>query len=339
MTVTAAAHKENIYFLEAMMFKKFVSTLLAMMLVAAMIAIPVSADEAAETSEAVELTLKAADVEVPVGTESADVAICLINVPETGLTSACFKVSSTAEILAVTPNPDLPGTIKVDDEEIATSVVGPISEDGIKYMWVNGTENVTTSEILLATVTVKTEGVEAGTVIPVTVIASDDPQDFIDTVFNEYLPVKEDGSVTVSEPTFAIAVEGGSADVESAKEGATVTITAAEPEEGKVFDKWEVVTEGVELADPSAASTTFTMPAKDVEIKATYKDAGPAKLLGDVNGDGKVNVRDIAMMMRAQAGWVQEGYVEANQDYTDDGKFNARDIAQLMRDIASGKVQ
>lgn len=59
--------------------------------------------------------------------------------------------------------------------------------------------------------------------------------------------------------------------------------------------------------------------------------------LGDVNADGKVTVRDVAMMMRAQASWTQTGYDSTKQDYNADGKFNARDIALLMRDIASAK--
>lgn len=57
---------------------------------------------------------------------------------------------------------------------------------------------------------------------------------------------------------------------------------------------------------------------------------------GDVSGDGKITLRDVAMMMRAIAGWNQKGYSGEFQDYNGDGKFNTRDIAMLMRDIAKG---
>jgi len=52
---------------------------------------------------------------------------------------------------------------------------------------------------------------------------------------------------------------------------ATVTITANEAPSGKVFDKW-TTPDGVNFANASATATTFTMPAKNVTVTATYKD-------------------------------------------------------------------
>ena len=54
--------------------------------------------------------------------------------------------------------------------------------------------------------------------------------------------------------------------------GETVTLTAT-PNSGYVFDKWEVVSGGITLADANSATTTFTMPASAVSVKATYKNA------------------------------------------------------------------
>ena len=53
----------------------------------------------------------------------------------------------------------------------------------------------------------------------------------------------------------------------------TVTLTAGAAPSGKVFDKWEVVSGGITLADANSATTTFTMPASAVSVKATYKNA------------------------------------------------------------------
>ncbi len=55
-------------------------------------------------------------------------------------------------------------------------------------------------------------------------------------------------------------------------DGDIVEITAKAPEAGKVFDKWTSDNTDVNFADVTSASTTFTMPATDVTITATYKN-------------------------------------------------------------------
>ena len=78
---------------------------------------------------------------------------------------------------------------------------------------------------------------------------------------------------------YNVTVTGGTASVGAgtpitkATMGTTVTLTANAVPEGKVFDKWEVVSGSITLADANSATTTFTMPAGTVSVKATYKDA------------------------------------------------------------------
>ncbi len=78
--------------------------------------------------------------------------------------------------------------------------------------------------------------------------------------------------------SFDIAVENGSATVDETPVsevggGITVTITANAPAEGKAFKEWIVVSgDGVILADATAATTTFVMPAGDISIKAVYRN-------------------------------------------------------------------
>ena len=78
---------------------------------------------------------------------------------------------------------------------------------------------------------------------------------------------------------YNVTVTGGTASVGAgtpitkATMGTTVTLTANAAPSGKVFDKWEVVSGGITLADANSATTTFTMPAGAVSVKATYKNA------------------------------------------------------------------
>ena len=76
---------------------------------------------------------------------------------------------------------------------------------------------------------------------------------------------------------YAVTVTGGTASasgtaITAAAAGVEITVTAIIPE-GKVFDKWVVKSGGVTLADAASTVTTFTMPANDVALAASYKDA------------------------------------------------------------------
>ena len=59
------------------------------------------------------------------------------------------------------------------------------------------------------------------------------------------------------------------ADKDDAAEGETVTISAT-PGEGYIFDKWSVISGGVDIADTAAAETTFIMSAGPVDIEAYF---------------------------------------------------------------------
>lgn len=80
--------------------------------------------------------------------------------------------------------------------------------------------------------------------------------------------------VTVIKGTASVAA--GTPITDKIAQNTVVTVTADEPETGKVFDKWVVLEGNVTLADATKATTTFTMPGNDVKLEATYKDAPPS---------------------------------------------------------------
>ena len=89
---------------------------------------------------------------------------------------------------------------------------------------------------------------------------------------------KVTATVTAAPSKYAVTVMDGTCGDETEYEkGATVTVTANAPEEGKVFDKWTCDDESVVFADASSEVTTFVMPEKAVTIVANYKTAEPSK--------------------------------------------------------------
>ena len=88
------------------------------------------------------------------------------------------------------------------------------------------------------------------------------------TVVVTYKAIEYNITVTDGKAT----VDAGS-EISKAAQGTIVTLTANAAPSGKVFDKWEVVSGGITLADANSATTTFTMPASAVSVKATYKNA------------------------------------------------------------------
>ena len=97
-----------------------------------------------------------------------------------------------------------------------------------------------------------------------------------DIPVTEYIITVTDGKATI----------GAGSEISKAAEGTAVTLTANAAPSGKVFDKWEVVSGGITLADANSATTTFTMPASAVSVKATYKTtpATTYNLTTQVNG-------------------------------------------------------
>lgn len=73
----------------------------------------------------------------------------------------------------------------------------------------------------------------------------------------------------LSDNTYSISVTNGTASKTIASEGEKITLIANAAPAGKVFDKWVVT--GATVANPTSATTTFTMPANNVTATATYK--------------------------------------------------------------------
>ncbi len=99
------------------------------------------------------------------------------------------------------------------------------------------------------------------------------PASYTETTGNYKHPTAVALTVTVkAKPaeTYSVTVVGGTSDKATAEAGATVTITATIPD-GKEFVNW--TTSDVEgLNGSTAATTTFTMPAKAVTVTANFKD-------------------------------------------------------------------
>lgn len=68
---------------------------------------------------------------------------------------------------------------------------------------------------------------------------------------------------------YTVTVEGGKAEPNKATSGTSIHVTANPPKEGLRFSHWES-TDAVQFQDAKNVETTFTMPNKDVTVKAVY---------------------------------------------------------------------
>ncbi|MDR0505743.1 MAG: InlB B-repeat-containing protein [Dysgonamonadaceae bacterium] len=89
------------------------------------------------------------------------------------------------------------------------------------------------------------------------------------------------GNIPVSK--YSVTVVNGTANVEEALTGETITVTANEAPSGYVFDAW--TSDDVTFANAVSKTTTFIMPAKDVTVSATYKSADDATVLLPVSSE------------------------------------------------------
>ncbi|MBQ7719857.1 MAG: hypothetical protein IJT56_04660, partial [Clostridia bacterium] len=134
---------------------------------------------------------------------------------------------------------------------------------------------------------------------------------------------------TGSSDTYKVTVDG-----EVLKEGVSavtsVTVSAT-ADEGSTFKCWTVVSGDIGSVDLTSATLTFTMPASDVELQATYI---PSNIIpGDANGDGKLNSRDVILVMKAALPGFNGNIVMEAADLNGDGKINSRDVIAVMKAV------
>ena len=77
-------------------------------------------------------------------------------------------------------------------------------------------------------------------------------------------------TIQIPEATYTVTVTNGSGTGEYAQ-GETVKITAGAAPGGQQFKEWEVVSGTITLASSTSETTTFTMPAEAVSVKANYE--------------------------------------------------------------------
>ena len=101
-----------------------------------------------------------------------------------------------------------------------------------------------------------------------------------------------------------------------ALEGTNVSLLAAvfNPDWSE-FVRWEVIAGNVVIDDLESFETFFLMPANDVTIRAVF--GGDVILLGDINGDGNVNILDLQLLLR---------HVSRRNILTDDRQLLAADV-------------
>ncbi len=145
----------------------------------------------------------------------------------------------------------------------------------------------------------------------------------------------EDGSIQITQAGYELEVESGTASLKDGddtyhhyrfgdweqpdgsldrayyQEGDTVSIKADDPEDGMEFAGWKCDTDGVTIADPSSAETTFQMVGRKVKITATYKEAAQestAHTLTVNYGDGSGSYEEGSWVTVTAADRSQEGY-------------------------------
>lgn len=93
-------------------------------------------------------------------------------------------------------------------------------------------------------------------------------------------------SATPGVKKYTVSVSGGSGSGEYAA-GEIVAVNAYYMGEGQAFDKWTSSTAGVGFSNPNATSATFTMPAANVAVTATYKTgSGTTNVQTSTNNSG-----------------------------------------------------
>ena len=64
--------------------------------------------------------------------------------------------------------------------------------------------------------------------------------------------------------------------------------------------------------------------------------AVPPVVLGDVNGDGSIDIQDVSLTVERILSKAPEGFIEANADLDGDGDITVQDVSLIAAIIISG---
>ena len=119
--------------------------------------------------------------------------------------------------------------------------------------------------------------------------------------------------------------------------GVAVNITAT-ANQGYKFSHWST-TDGGAFGNPTSSSTTFTMPEGATTIRAHFTHTGDTgALYGDINGDGRVNLADLILLLR-HFSRPNIDINAAGADVNADGVVNNADLNLLLRYFARPNIR
>ncbi len=156
--------------------------------------------------------------------------------------------------------------------------------------------------------------------------------DEIEVCLDSQTAATYDISTNLSNCTIALSTTNAEADTSVSF---TLTPTVDNPEGPELSIK---TASGTTLSySGSNGSYTFTMPAENVTITASYTQ-GASILYGDANNDGKVNAMDATLVARSAVGtYTLSDTAKIACDVNLDGKINALDATLIAR-FAVGSV-
>ncbi len=117
--------------------------------------------------------------------------------------------------------------------------------------------------------------------------------------------VLTDGTTGGETTTYTVSVTNGTANKASAAAGDTVNLTAGSAPTGYTFDKW--TSSDVTFANATSASTSFTMPAKNVAVTATFKKINYT--VSVTNGSASKTTANVGDSITVSANSAASGYV------------------------------
>ena len=133
--------------------------------------------------------------------------------------------------------------------------------DGSEPTLTEGVPGGTTQQYTAPIAVTGTEGESITTAIKAIAVKSGMQDSSVETfTYTIQIPVSK----------YTVTVTSGSGSGQYAQ-GETVTITASAAPSGQQFKEWEIVSGNITLASSTSETTSFTMPAEEVSVKAIYE--------------------------------------------------------------------